>query len=95
MKLEHKYVRGGAVAYLAAWDVVSGRVLGRCEWTTGIEQFERLVDAVMTQEPYRSADRVFGLQITARCIEAKPPGADFIRHITTLACRRSQSTPVS
>ena len=58
-KVEHEYVRGGAVAYLAAWDVASGRVHGRCEPTTGIEAFERLVDAVMTQEPYRSADRVF------------------------------------
>jgi hypothetical protein len=59
MKVEHEYVRGGAVAYLAAWDVASGRVHGRCESTTGIEPFERLVEAVMTQEPYRSADRVF------------------------------------
>jgi hypothetical protein len=59
MKVEHEYVRGGAVAYLAAWDVGSGRVHGHCESTTGIEPFERLVDAVMTREPYRSADRVF------------------------------------
>jgi DDE superfamily endonuclease len=58
-KVEHEYVRGGAVAYLAAWDVASGRVHGRCDSTTGIEPFERLVDAVMTQEPYRSAERVF------------------------------------
>ena len=59
MKVEHEYVRGGAVAHLAAWDVASGRVHGRCESTTGIAPFERLVDAVMTQEPYRSAERVF------------------------------------
>jgi hypothetical protein len=59
MKVEHEYVRGGAVAYLAAWDVASGRVYGRCESTTGIAPFERLVGAVMGQEPYRSAERVF------------------------------------
>lgn len=59
MRVEHEYVRGGAIAYLAAWDVGSGRVLGRCEPTTGIGPFERLVDQVMRQEPYQSADRVF------------------------------------
>jgi hypothetical protein len=59
MKVEHEYVRGGVIAYLAAWDVASGRVYGRCEPTTGIEPFKRLVDVVMSQEPYRSAERVF------------------------------------
>jgi hypothetical protein len=59
MRVEHEYVRGGALAYLAAWDVASGRVSGRCEPSTGIKPFERLVDQVMTREPYRSADRVF------------------------------------
>lgn len=34
-------------------------VFGACEQTTGIEAFHRLVDNVMTQEPYRSARRVF------------------------------------
>src|SRR4051812_14794836 len=33
--------------------------LGRCEDTTGIVPFARLVEQVMTQEPYKSADRVF------------------------------------
>ena len=32
---------------------------GRCENTTGIEAFERLVTHVMEQEPYASAERVF------------------------------------
>ena len=36
-----------------------GGVVGRCEATTGIAPFERLVDQVMQQEPYRSAPRVF------------------------------------
>jgi transposase len=59
MRVEHEYERGGALAYLAAWDVHRGRVFGRCEPTTGIDPFGRLVDQVMTTEPYASARRVF------------------------------------
>lgn len=59
MRIEHEYERKGAWAYLAAWDVRRGKVFGRCEHTTGIKPFERLVRQVMSQEPYRSARRVF------------------------------------
>lgn len=59
MRVEHEYDRRAAVAYLAAWDVHRGHVTGRCEDTTGIEPFARLVAQVMTTEPYASADRVF------------------------------------
>jgi transposase len=59
MRIEHDYRRGGALAYLAAWDVHRGQVLGRCEHTTGIAPFSRLVEQVMTSEPYASARRVF------------------------------------
>jgi transposase len=59
MRVEHDYDRRGALAYLAAWDVHRGRVAGRCEDTTGIAPFARLVEQVMTTEPYASADRVF------------------------------------
>jgi transposase len=59
MRVEHEYDRGGALAYLAAWDVHRGRLFGRCEPTTGIEPFGRLVAQVMTVEPYCSAERVF------------------------------------
>ena len=59
MRVEHEYERRGALAYLAAWDVHRGQVIGRCEDTTGIEPFARLVAQVMTTEPYASADRVF------------------------------------
>jgi transposase len=59
MRIEHDYRRGGALAYLAAWDVHRGQVTGRCEHTTGIAPFSRLVQQVMTAEPYASADRVF------------------------------------
>ena len=59
MRVQHDYRRGGALAYLAAWDVHRGQVTGRCEDTTGITPFSRLAEQVMTAEPYASADRVF------------------------------------
>jgi len=57
--VEHEYVRAGACAYIAAWDVHRAKLFGRCEATTGIAPFDRLVEDVMGQEPYRSARRVF------------------------------------
>ena len=59
MRVEHEYTRGGAWAYLAALDVHRAKLFGRCEQTTGIEPFQRLVTQVMTQPPYRDARRVF------------------------------------
>ncbi|MFF3127369.1 IS630 family transposase [Streptomyces sp. NPDC057908] len=59
MRVNHTYGRGGAVAYLAAYDVHRARVFGRCEATTGITPFMTLVEQVMTTEPYASARRVF------------------------------------
>jgi hypothetical protein len=59
MRVEHEYERRGALAYLAAWDVHQARLFGRCEPTTGIVPFGRLVQQVMTTEPYASAERVF------------------------------------
>ena len=58
-RVEAEYFRGGALAYLAAWDVHRAKVFGRCEQTTGIDPFDRLVDQVMTTEPYATARRVF------------------------------------
>ena len=58
-KVEHEYERMGALAYMAALDVHRAQVFGCCEATTGIDPFRKLVDQVMEQEPYRSADRVF------------------------------------
>lgn len=59
MRVEHEYDRRGALAYLAAYDVGRGQVMGRTEDTTGIIPFGRLVEQVMTREPYASATRVF------------------------------------
>ena len=59
MRVEHEYARAGAWAYLAALDVHRAKVFGRCEATSGIAPFERLVDQVMSQPPYSTARRVF------------------------------------
>ena len=58
-RVEHEYERGGALAYLAAWDVHRARLFGRCEPQANIPAFDRLVAEIMTQAPYRTADRVF------------------------------------
>ena len=58
-RIEHEYTRGGAWAYLAALDVHRAKVFGRCEQTTGIDPFDRLVAQVMNEPPYCDARRVF------------------------------------
>lgn len=59
MKIEHEYIRGGSLAYLAAWDIRRAKIFGRLESKNGIKPFGRLVEQVMNQQPYRSASRVF------------------------------------
>jgi hypothetical protein len=59
MREEAEYARGGTLAYFAAYDVHRAHVIGRCEPTTGIAPFTRLVNQVMATEPYASARRVF------------------------------------
>jgi hypothetical protein len=59
MRVEHEYARGGALAYRAARDGRRGGAIGRCEATTGIDPFGRLVDQVLAQAPYCAAPRVF------------------------------------
>jgi transposase len=59
MRVNHTYGRGGALAYLAAYDVHHAKIFGRTEPRTGIDPFMNLVARVMAQEPYASAKRVF------------------------------------
>jgi hypothetical protein len=39
MRVNHTHGRGGALAYLAAYDVHAAEVNGRCEKTTGMDRF--------------------------------------------------------
>lgn len=59
LRVEFEYARAGALAYLAAWDVRRAKIFGRCDSTTGIAPFGRLVRQVMSLPPYRKAKRVF------------------------------------
>lgn len=75
LQVEHEYERRGALAYLAAWDVHRAKIFGRCEQKTGIEPFERLVEQVMSQEPYRSARRVFWIMDNGSSHRGQPSNA--------------------
>ena len=59
MRVEHEYFRQGAWSYLAAWDVHRAKLFGRREMKSGIAPTDRLMTEVMSQEPYKSARRVF------------------------------------
>jgi hypothetical protein len=59
IRYEFEYERGGTLAYLAAWDVHHANLFDRVEEKTGIDPFGRLVEQVMTTEPYASASTVY------------------------------------
>jgi hypothetical protein len=59
IRVEHEYERLGAWAYLAALDVHRTKIFGHLETKTGIVPFDRLVNSVMSQSPYKDAQRVF------------------------------------
>ena len=65
MRVEHECQRLRAWAYLAAWDMRRARVHGRCERSTGIAAYVRLVAQVMSQRPYRCDPRVFWIMDNA------------------------------
>jgi hypothetical protein len=82
-RTEFEYTRGGALQYLAAWDVHRAKVFGRCEPATGIEPFGKLVTQVMQQEPYASARRVFWVADNGsshRGQPARPPASGRLAH---------------
>ena len=58
-RFEFEYERNGTLAYLAGWDVHHANLFDRVEDKTGIEPFGRLVEQVMTVEPYCSARTVY------------------------------------
>lgn len=58
-RVEHEYVRNGALALLAAFDVHTGKVFASTPRTTGIAPFMELMAQVMSQPEYANAPRVF------------------------------------
>jgi transposase len=59
VRVEHEYVRHGALALLAALDVGTGKVFAATSDTTGIVPFMDLMGQVMRRPEYREAPRVF------------------------------------
>jgi transposase len=59
VRVEHEYVRHGALALLAGLDVHTGQVFASTPKTTGIAPFMDLVGQVMARPEYRDAPRVF------------------------------------
>jgi transposase len=58
-RVEHEYVRHGALALLAALDVHTGKVFAATSATTGIVPFMDLMSQVMKRPEYKEAPRVF------------------------------------
>ena len=58
-RFEFEYERNGTLAYLAGWDVHHANLFDRIEAKTGIEPSGRLVEQVMTTEPYASVRTVY------------------------------------
>ncbi len=71
-RVEAEYVRRGVLAYLAAWDVRRAKVFGRCEQTTGIDPYDRLVDLVMSTRHTFPRDGCSGSPTTARPTAERP-----------------------
>jgi transposase len=59
MRVEHEYVRHGALALLAALDVRTGTVFAATPEATGIVPFMDLISQVMSRPEYKDAPRVF------------------------------------
>jgi transposase len=59
VRVEHEYVRHGALALLAALDVHTGKVFAATPATTGITPFMDLIGQVMNRPEYKDAPRVF------------------------------------
>ena len=59
VRVEHEYVRHGALALLAGLDVHTGKVFASTPATTGIKPFMDLAGQVMARPGYTSASRVF------------------------------------
>ena len=59
VRVEHEYVRHGALALLAGLDVHTGKVFAATPATTGIKPFMDLIGQVMSRPEYNNAPRVF------------------------------------
>jgi transposase len=93
MRVNHTYGRGGALAYLAAYDVHHAKVFGHTEARTGIDPFMALVTQVMTQEPSPARNGCSGSSTTAPPTAARRPPTGWPRHSPPQSWCTPRSTP--
>lgn len=94
MRVEHEYVRRGAWAYLAAWDVHRAKIHGRCERTTGIAPFTRLVHKSCVRSPTVRHAASSGSWTTVPRIAASRASTEIPGQRTKFpSCRRSLRKP--
>lgn len=91
-RVEFECTSGGTLANLAALDVHHTTAMGRCAATTGIVPFGKLVEQVMTREPYASARRMFwvaklGTTRTASPFDRRYTKDDLNAYLKRLAAR--------
>ncbi|MFB9579549.1 IS630 family transposase [Streptomyces yanii] len=72
MRVNHTYGRGGALAYLAAYDVHHAKIFGRCEPRTGIAPFMALTRS-WPKSPTPARNACSGLWTTAPHTAARRP----------------------
>jgi len=94
LRVEFEYEPGGALAYLAAWDVRRAKIFGSCDPTTGIVPFDGLVHQVMRQEPYRQPNGSSGSWTMALRTEGRLPASDCSRNTPTWCWFICRFTPV-
>jgi hypothetical protein len=91
--VEFEYRRRGTLADLAAWDVNHASLFDRVEAKIGIEPSRRLVEQVMTSEPYASARTVYWIVDNGSSHAGGPRSSGSRAAGRTCGSSTSRSTP--
>ena len=83
VRVEHEYVRHGALALLAGLDVHTGKVFASTPATTGIKPFMNLIGQVMSRPEYDNAPQVFVIVDNGSATAARPPSTGWPRPTRT------------
>jgi len=83
VRVEHVYVRHGALALLTALDVHNEKVFAATPDTTGIIPFMNLIGQVMNWPEYKDAPGCSSSWTTVPITAAKPPLAGFATRTPT------------
>ena len=83
VRVEHEYVRHGALALLAGLDVHTGQVFAATPKTTGIAPFMDLAAQVMARPEYQGAPRVFVIVDNGSDHRGRPPSTGSAKRTRT------------